>query len=353
MAVTFWSAEEAGGVMKPFYAALAASALAMTSTGPALAHGSLGPAESDLAGMADAADLVVLAEIVSVDYRNVAISGQQHQIPNALVTVKPIRVFRGAAPNGPLVLRFIGGPDGRGGIVGFSGVPMFKAGERNILFIKGNGDKTCPLANCEWGRFRVLGDAVYNTHGTPVLSAKGGRVLARGLPAKELTVYRFPAPGFEAVMQNPFVKERFATMGMSYDEAKKRYETEAPKEIEYSLFNVVEPPTTESDGDPMPPDIAGEIGARIGIPLKKPGKAATKQKKPMSVAAFSAEVARVSAGARRKPGAIVSATTSPGYMLPPVAVAVPPAPKPATKIESEAEGADPLSPVQQQPGKPK
>ena len=334
--------------------------LALIAVSAARAHGSLGDARAtDLAAMAEQANLVVVADIAALEHRNTPIKGEQGTIPTTLVTLKIARVLRGAAPQGPLVLRFIGGPDGRGGVLGASGVPMFVAGETNVLFIKANGDLVCPLTNCEWGRFRVHEGRVYDTHGAPVLAVKKGHVVAHGRPPQALTVFRFPAPSFDAVMQNDFVKERLRQMGLSPEAARARYEKEAPKFIEYALRN---PPgeSPEPVDDPLP--AAGQ-GAQQGQPaIKTPGgplgpksappgvKAAEALRKalpkaPMTLDGFVAALTPIAKGAKRPATPVASANLAATYVLPPIGKSAPSPSKPTRAAPDPAalkEAADPL-----------
>ena len=327
--------------------------------GNAYAHGSLGrAAETDIAAMSEAANLVVIAKIEDVKYVNVPIKGEDHAIPNGLVTISILKTLLGKPPGKTMILRFIGGSDGRGGILNVNGVPMFEAGEINLLFIAGNGNEKCPLVNCEWGRFRVLKDAVYNTHGSPVLSLTNGHVVARGLPPKELTTIHFPAPAFDDVMQNPVIKERFSQMGMSYEEAKARYEREAPKFIEYGLNIPTVLETAEPINDPVPPEIKGEMK----VPLNEQGaqsplsqtdltmlrRAPIKASAgPMRLKPFADEISKIIAGVKRPPAFVQPIDPSEDYQLPSISPLEPPAPegdKPVLQIDpqSQSEADDPL-----------
>lgn len=317
------------------------------------AHGALTPGEeSDLVGLAEAANLVVLAEVVDVRYRNIPIKGEKTSIPNTFVKLAIKTTYRGAAPNGPLELRFLGGPDGRGGIMGLNGVPMFNVGDANVLFISGNGATACPLVHCEWGRFRIHQNAAYTTHGTPVVAVEKLKVTARGAAPAALTTVRFPAPSFDAVMTNPVIKARFAQMGMSYAEAKARYEREAPKEILYRT--AVE--TVTGSGEPVnetPPPELGAVkmpaagttapsGQGLARALMRPGG-------PMPATLFLAEVAKASKAAKRAPLAVTSIALPADYQLPAIA---PTAPKPESAKRRQVSPAEAAEADDPHGGKP-
>lgn len=336
--------------------AAASLAAALAFADAAHAHGSLGAErENDLRAMAEQSNLIVAAEIAGLEYRNTPIKGENGAVPTTLVTLKVSQVLRGKLPQGPLTLRFIGGPDGRGGIASFSGVPMFREGETNILFIKANGDTVCPLTNCEWGRFRVLNGAVYNTHGSPAFAVDKGHVIASGPPPKELSTFRFPAPTFEAVMQHDFVKKRLAEMGISPQQAKARYEQEAPKFIEYGVVHPPQAESAEPQDEALPPNLKGAGGAAIpGVPaiLKAAPVAVRKTPaQPMSVKAFLAEVGKIAKAVKRAPAPVTSASLAADYALPPIGKAAPPvsqASAPSLYPAADEEAADPLrKPTQQ------
>ena len=68
-----------------------------------------------------------------------------------------------------LTLRFEGGasdnldPEGRRYLL-VEMYPLFKVGDRDILFVEGNTQHPCPLAGCSSGRLRVMPDEQYPDH---------------------------------------------------------------------------------------------------------------------------------------------------------------------------------------------
>ena len=215
--------------------------LAALAAGPwfasrALAHGDIGSEKGgDLARLAEYSNLVFIGRVVKVDYRlSNPRAGEGVGLPHALVIYEVDSVLRGQAPGKTLTMRFIGGPDGRGRFVGVSGVPQFQPGEQDLLFVSSNGERDCPLVMCEWGRFRVLRAGVYNNHGFPVRAVDKTNAIARGLPPKEFLTFRYPAPKFDELIKNPEVQALMKRQKMSLEEMRRRYEAEAPKQIELS-----------------------------------------------------------------------------------------------------------------------
>jgi hypothetical protein len=226
----------------------------------ALPHGDIGSDKGgDLARLAEQANLVFIGRVVKVDYRlSDPRSGERIGLPHALVTYEVDSVLRGQAPGKLFTMRFIGGPDGRGRFMEVSGVPQFQPGEQDLLFVSSNGERDCPLVMCEWGRFRVLKAGVYNHHGFPVRAVHKTNVIARGLPPKELLAFRYPAPKFDDLIKNEEVQGLMKQQSMSIEDMRKRYEAEAPKQIELSrdIPAAASEDSSSSTGGPQNPAIA-------------------------------------------------------------------------------------------------
>jgi hypothetical protein len=202
-------------------------------SGSALAHGSVDRSDAgQLQAMTRAANLIAYGTVQKIEYGlEKAETKDSREIPFTYVTFGIEKTFRGNRPPRSLVMRFIGGPDGRGGFLEVSGVPSFQKGDKDVLFIAGNGESGCPLVLCQAGRFRVLEGGLYNAHGVPVRALVKEGVIARGKTRKEFLTRRYPAPKFDELIKNPAVAKRIKSMGMSLDDARTKYNAEAPKEI--------------------------------------------------------------------------------------------------------------------------
>ena len=197
------------------------------------AHSPQDPAVgTDLIQLADRSNLIFIGDAEEVIYRNAHhVNKGDGTIPYTIVRYRISRVLRGKAPGGTITMRFLGGPDGAGGFLTASGVPTVQQGDRDLLFVDDSADAVSPLVFWEIGRFRILDDSVYDTNGSPVRGVLNSKVLARGTPPKEFSILRFPAPSFDELMKNPEVKAIMKARKMSVAEARKRYESEAPKAI--------------------------------------------------------------------------------------------------------------------------
>lgn len=215
--------------------ALASSvvALGLTSTSASAHTPRDASVARNIARLSAAANLVIRGKVTDVQYRPSAPdrSGSPG-IPYTFVTYSVSEVFQGGAPGGKVTLRFIGGSDGRGGFLEASGVPQFNPGDEDILYILGNGENGCPLVECDFGRFRILNNVVYDGHGSPVTNIAEGKVVTKGSGPAALQTLRYPAPKFDELIKRPEVAAALKSSGMSVSQARARYDAEAPKFIE-------------------------------------------------------------------------------------------------------------------------
>ena len=155
--------------------------------------------------LAGQADLVFLGTVVAVEYRNSDVEGPQHAaIPHTFVTFQIERAFKGRSEGGDLVtLRFRGGPDGRGRVLTVPGVPLFAVGERELLFVRRNGEAMCPLVGWHQGRLRLIDGLAYTDDGREVwLKADGGFAFGRQHARPEITIRRIGEMSFRAQMDS-------------------------------------------------------------------------------------------------------------------------------------------------------
>jgi hypothetical protein len=199
----------------------------------AFAHSPMDKAKGgDLTQLVEQSNLVFSGRAAKVAYRNARGGEGEGEIPYTIVTYRIEKVLRGKSTGDTITLRFVGGPDGRGRFLTVTGVPVVQEGDRDVLFVGNPDDPSCPLVFCEHGRYRVLNEQVYDTYGSPVRDVAKNKVLSRGHAPRELLTVRYPAPKFDDLMKNPEVQEMLKKENISIDEARSRYEREAPKVIE-------------------------------------------------------------------------------------------------------------------------
>lgn len=125
------------------------------------------------------------------------VSDRQSPLPHTFVTYEIDEVLHGRSSSRRLTLRFLGGWSGQSGrIMLVPHAPLFKIGDRDVVFVSGNGEVACPLVACFLGRFRIWQDAIYNDAGLAVRLNPDGRLQfgPDRLPGEQLTMEFPPAP---------------------------------------------------------------------------------------------------------------------------------------------------------------
>jgi hypothetical protein len=144
------------------------------------------------------AGLIFEGTVVAIAFRDSdQLPNNQARLPHTFVTYEVGEVLRGRSESRRLTLRFLGGWSGQTGrIMRIPHSPLFKLGDRDILFVAGNGAAACPLVACGLGRFRVWQDQVYTDAGLAVrLNAEGKlRIGPDRLPHEQLSMEFPPAP---------------------------------------------------------------------------------------------------------------------------------------------------------------
>jgi hypothetical protein len=244
----------------------------------------------DLAALVERANLVFVGRAARISYRNAspADTKGEGEIPYTIVTYQIDQVLRGEAPGKEITLRVVGGPDGMGRFLTVSGVPIIQEGDQDILFVENPNDPTCPFVFCENGRYRVLGEQVFDTYGSPVRELRKTKILSRGVPPPELRSLRFPVPTFDQLMKNPEAAKQLETQKLAADDARSRYAQEAPR-----YFQVDQPWLEEEKGS----DSADK---------ETKGMAAVDQNTRVSVAEFLAVTTQLAKESKRPATAVRS-----------------------------------------------
>jgi hypothetical protein len=196
------------------------------------AHSPIAAEQSgELVSLVEQSNLIALGTVASVTYVNAKDPETGALVPHGIVTYRVRTVLRGEPEGRQLILRFIGGPDGQGRFLKVDGVPLFQPGDTDVLFLESAGDKGCPLVRCEYGRFRVLREQVFDTHGSPVRAIVKNGVVARGLPPAELRTVSYPTPEFDELIKNPEVQAELRRQNLTTDQARERYKAGAPRQM--------------------------------------------------------------------------------------------------------------------------
>ena len=140
------------------------------------------------------ADVIFEGRVVEVDYRmSEARSPDETALPHTFVTYELQSLVKGRAEVRQVTLRFIGGPDGRGRYLTVTDVPLFEEGDHDVLFVRGNGERQCPLVGCDDGRFQIRDELVFDAEGVPLFLDENGAIRASGQVDPRLADHALPA----------------------------------------------------------------------------------------------------------------------------------------------------------------
>lgn len=318
--------------------------MSFACTSSVLAHSSVtGEERANLEELTELADLVAVGTVASVEYVVAAAEGEEGTVPYTIVTyhleekvrgiikrrstgkvqprlkIKPdlkqgsqrlkkltqraekmqakAEIAARELEDSTLVLKFVGGADGMGGFMSVIGVPQFQEGERDILFVQSNGeDERCPLVNCEYGRYRISGNQVFNTHGQPVRGIVGNGAVARGKRNKAFEKFSYPTPSFDNLMKNPAVLEMIQLTGAEIESVRRDYDLQKPAKI-----TITTAPSSELANDSAGKDPDAK-GRRSG------GRArAVIGSRPIGKDAMMKKIKELHGKSKRAPNGIVSA----------------------------------------------
>jgi hypothetical protein len=253
----------------------------------------------DLVQLVDRSNLIFLGHAQKVVYRNAQGDEGEGVIPYTIVTYSIERVLRGKPPGKSITMRFVGGSDGRGRFLTATGVPLIQEGDRDVLFVATTDDPSCPLVFCDDGRYRVLNERVFDNVGSPVTAIvedtdRGSlMVISGGMPPEQFQIVRFLSPPFDELIQNPEVAAQLQSLNMTEDEARRRYELEAPGAVELKReFPAIENPTDAGpSGSGSPP----------GAPITPPGSTTTSVSEALPLTDFIAMIQLASQRSTRTP----------------------------------------------------
>ncbi len=204
----------------------------LVGSGSILAHSPADSNNEQLQALVNQTDAIFYGEVKEVLYRVSESSKRSPKgVPHTFVRYQVLDTIRGSVGR-EVILRFVGGTDGKGGIMMQNNVPTFREGERDVLLVTGGELDDCPLVSCVDGRFRVLKNRVYNGWGVPVVSVKKNIEMG-GKPRFEVNVLEYPRPEFDDLITHPEIQKRLKelTQTMSLARLKKEYEAKAPKTI--------------------------------------------------------------------------------------------------------------------------
>ena len=111
-----------------------------------------------LSDLARQAELVFVGKVTGIEYRMSEAGPGLVALPHTLVSYRIDRVLKGQAETGDqITLRFQGGPvPGTPNAMIVEGTPTFDTGDRDVLFVRGNGGAVNPVVGWSQGRVRRI-----------------------------------------------------------------------------------------------------------------------------------------------------------------------------------------------------
>jgi hypothetical protein len=104
---------------------------------------------------AQRAEAVFAGEVRRIEYAMSQPSGDDPALPFTFVTWRVDVAMRGVRAGQEFTARFLGGPLPDGGALDVTEMPHFAVGDRDVLFIRRNGEIGCPLVDGARGRIQL------------------------------------------------------------------------------------------------------------------------------------------------------------------------------------------------------
>lgn len=118
------------------------------------------------------ADLIFLGTVVDVNYASSGGSAAESEVlPHTFVTYQIQRLIKGNPRQAQerITLRFLGGRGKEAEFLYPANYPLFDLKDVDVIFVKGNTARSCPLIDCAHSRMRALQDVIYNDRGQQVV----------------------------------------------------------------------------------------------------------------------------------------------------------------------------------------
>lgn len=135
-------------------------------------------------------ELVFVGEAVSVEHAMARTQPGQRPVPHTFVTYRIDVPVSGGEVGEHVTLRFFGGPSADGGGTMASHIPRIDLGDRDLLFVAGNGERDCPVVDGDEGRLRVVDGALYSELGQPLRVVDGRIVLGAAVDLPQVRTHQ-------------------------------------------------------------------------------------------------------------------------------------------------------------------
>jgi hypothetical protein len=168
-----------------------------------MSGGSAAAGELATADLFSEAEMVFDGTVSKITYgMSRAANKGERPVPLTFVTFTVQRVFAG--PDARTVkLRLVGGPLQDGKIMVASELPAFDVGDRDVVFVRGNGIRACPLVGCARGRIRLVRGHAYDEDGSELRLEAGELRRGRVLDLEEVRTHTIAGHTFRSVAPPP------------------------------------------------------------------------------------------------------------------------------------------------------
>ena len=109
-----------------------------------------------LVDRAQRADAVFAGEVRRIEHAMSQAQSDDHALPFTFVTWRVDVAMRGVRAGQEFTARFLGGPLPGGGALDVTEMPRFAVGQRDIVFVRRNGEIGCPLVDGALGRIQLV-----------------------------------------------------------------------------------------------------------------------------------------------------------------------------------------------------
>jgi len=163
------------------------------SLGLALTFNASAESDLDLDTLSQDAEYVFKGTVVDVQYRQSEGTPENPEgIPHTFVTYKVDEEYKSQGQNSEVTLRFTGGVIDEDKIMLNDSMPLMDIGDKDLLFVAGNGQKPCPLVNCKQGRFREIDGYMFDDDGsTIVLDDEGSLKKGKSVKLDDVSHHKF------------------------------------------------------------------------------------------------------------------------------------------------------------------
>ena len=166
-----------------------------------------------LVDRAQRADAVFAGDVRRIEYAMSQVQSDDHALPFTFVTWRVDVAMRGVRAGQEFTARFLGGPLPNGGALDVTEMPRFTVGQRDIVFIRRNGEIGCPLVDGALGRIQLVARGEATDPGSPSSTDPTlPTVIARAVDDAVL------APVAQARSADPAVPFSFARPGRATSE---------------------------------------------------------------------------------------------------------------------------------------